>query len=455
MNDDENRPDRDDSERPGKPADQNGPGGNPLGDHPFAGLFGQLNPQDIGMVMQQIGQLLSSAQSSSGPVNWELAQNLARTALASAGPDPAPDSADRTQVAEAIRLADLWLDPVTSFPAGVVSTAAWSRAEWVEATLPVWRQLVEPVAAQVSATMSDALPEEMRALAGPLMDVMRGLGGSMFGAQFGQALAGLAGEVVSATEIGLPLGPAGRAALLPANVTAFGSGLGVPDDQIRLFLALREAAHHRLFSQVPWLRAHLFGAVEAYASGITVDRGRLEQLIGQVDMENPEAVTNAFSSGFFEPQHTPEQQAALARLETALALVEGWVDTVVAAAAGDRLPSAAALRETVRRRRASGGPAEHTFTTLVGLQLRPRRLREAAALWGQLTADRGAAGRDGLWDHPDLLPTADDLANPAGFGQRDSFDLSLLEGLADSADEVPREPRAEDRGGDQDGSGRD
>ncbi|MEO6204594.1 MAG: zinc-dependent metalloprotease, partial [Mycobacteriales bacterium] len=82
------------------------------------------------------------------------------------------------------------------------------------------------------------------------------------------------------------------------------------------------------------------------------------------------------------------------------------------------LPSAAALLETVRRRRATGGPAEQTFATLVGLQLRPRRLRDAAALWAALATARGIDGRDALWAHPDLLPGPSDLDDPTGFVTR-------------------------------------
>ena len=93
------------------------------------------------------------------------------------------------------------------------------------------------------------------------------------------------------------------------------------------------------------------------------------------------------------------------RLETALALVEGWVDEVTATAALPHLPHAVALREMIRRRRAAGGPAEQTFATLVGLELRPRRSRDAAALWAQIARDGGTTARDAVWDHPDLLPT--------------------------------------------------
>jgi putative hydrolase len=137
--------------------------------------------------------------------------------------------------------------------------------------------------------------------------------------------------------------------------------------------------------------------------------------VGEIDPTNPESLQEALAGGLFQPEQTPEQQVALRRLETLLALVEGWVDSVVAAAAADRMPGADALRETSRRRRASGGPAEQTFATLVGLELRPRRLREAAALWWAVTEKHGVSGRDAVWSHPDLLPTADDLDDPLGF----------------------------------------
>lgn len=137
---------------------------------------------------------------------------------------------------------------------------------------------------------------------------------------------------------------------------------------------------------------------------------------------------------------------ALRRLETLLALVEGWVDTVVAEAAKDRLPGHSALAETMRRRRASGGPAEQTFATLVGLELRPRRLRDAATVWGAMTQQHGADVRDRLWSHPDLLPTSDDLDEPLDFVARQGLDDELAALTADDAD--AREQPGTEAGGD-------
>ncbi|MGW0657679.1 zinc-dependent metalloprotease [Streptodolium elevatio] len=432
---------------PGVPG---GPGGfdpfgggsdNPFGgDNPFGALFGNMNPADLGAAFQQLGKLLSYE---GGPVNWDLAHDIARQTVAQKGGDASVGQVDRNAVEESVRLAELWLDEATSLPSGASTTLAWSRAEWIEATLPQWKALVEPLATRVVSAMGEMMPDEMQQMAGPLIGMMRGMGGAMFGAQVGQALGALAGEVVGSADIGLPIGPAGRAALLPANLAAFGAGLGLPQDEVRLYLALREAAHQRLFAHVPWLRQHLFGAVEAYARGIKVDMSRLEEAAGRIDPTNPEALQEAFTQGLFEPEETPAQKAALARLETALALVEGWVDAVVHAAAAPRLPSADALRETLRRRRATGGPAEQTFATLVGLELRPRRLRDASRLWASLADARGVEGRDGLWAHPDMLPTADDLDDPDGFVHREELDLSGLtaqldkdlESLEDQADQ--------------------
>ena len=422
-----------------------GPGaGGPMG--PF-GAMGMGGPNQFADALRQFADMLSWQ---GGAVNWDLAKNVARHAISAAG-DPSVLDAQRREVTEAVRLADLWLDEATAFPSGIRKIEAWSRSEWLEATFGVWSKLCEPIAAKGVEAMSgmfnadpaqlgEDVPEEVRqALAafggggaggfGGLGPMMRQLGGAMIGSQTGTAVGELAREVVGSSDIGLPLGPEGTAALLPAGVAEFGQGLSVDADEVRLFLALREAAHQRLFAHVPWLRAHLLGAVEQYASGITVDMARLQQAMPEVDITNPEALQEALSGeGLFRPEDTPAQKAALSRLETALALVEGWVATVVSAAARERLTHADALAEAIRRRRATGGPAERTFATLVGLELRPRRLREAATIWQGLTEARGIGGRDGLWAHPDLLPAADDLENPDAFvhGQPE-LDISDLE----------------------------
>ena len=335
------------------------------------------------------------------------------------------------------------------------TSAAWSRAEWVENTLPVWQTIVDPVAEHVAGAMGNALPAEAQQFAGPMAGMLRQLGGSVFGAQVGQALGELAGEVVSSSDIGLPLGPTGQAILLPDNVAKFAEGLGLTDEDVRLYLALREVAHQRLYAGVPWLRQHVLAAVADYAAG---HRGRHRQDRARDGRHRPAepggdaggARRAACSSPRTPSSRRPRWSAWRPRSRWSRA----GSTTSSGEATKDRMPAAVQLAETVRRRRAAGGPAEQTFATLVGLQLRPRRLRDAANLWAAVRDARGVEGRDELWSHPDLLPSATDLDDPIGFAQHagELADIDITDFLPDE-DRLPgRVPRAEPGGQDDEGN---
>src|SRR4051794_34137983 len=271
--------------------------------------------------MNQLQQMFAAP--GSGPVNWDLARQVAASQLSSTG-DPAVNMYEHNAVSEALRLADLWLDPASALPSGIRDATAWNRNEWVYNTLDVWKKLCDPIAGQMVGAMGDLVPEEARAQLGPMQSMVATLGGALFGGQLGQALGSLAAEVLSAGDIGLPLGPPGTAALLPVNIKGYGDGLELPEEEVRLYVALREAAHQRLFEHVPWLRGHVLTAVETYAAGITVNREAVEEAMSRVDPANPESMQELALEGIFTPEDTPQQKSALSRLETALALVEGW-----------------------------------------------------------------------------------------------------------------------------------
>lgn len=383
-----------------------------------------FNMGDLGQIFTRLGEMFSGAGNvmadgkQSGPINYDLARQLAASSIGFVAPIPASTT---SAVADAVHLAETWLDGATALPAGTTKAAAWSPSDWVEGTLDTWKRVCDPIADQISLAWASALPEEAKTMAGPLLAMMSQMGGMAFGSQLGQALGTLSKEVLTSTDIGLPLGPTGTAALMPDAIEALSGGLEQPRSEIMTFLAAREAAHHRLFTSVSWLSSQLLNAVEAYARGMKIDMNGIENLaqgFNPASLGDPAAMEQLLSQGMFEPIATPEQTAALERLETLLALVEGWVQTVVTAALGERIPGAAALGETLRRRRATGGPAEQTFATLVGLELRPRKLREAAAMWERLTEAAGIDARDGVWAHPDLLPDSTDLDEPAGFIDR-------------------------------------
>lgn len=374
---------------------------------------------NMAAMLRQMGRVFSHL--GQGPVPATLVREVAGEGVTE---DPPVSGVDHAAIDEACRLADVWLTDTTIFPATTALARAWTRNEWLDRSTPIWLEIVTPMATTLSKQMGGAmeemtsqLPMELPVGIGEMKTILEQIGGAMLATQLGQALGSLANSVLTSTDLGLPMAPLGERILIPTNIRAWGEDLGVPPEQVRLFLSLRESAASRLFSETPWLKAHVINAIHAYAAGVRIDIGAMQEqaqrAMEQMQGGEPEAFEASLE--LFHVDESDEQKAALARLETILALVEGWVDHVATKAGGERLPSFGALQEMARRRRAAGGPAEAIFGVVIGLSLRPRRIRDAANLWAAVEHARGVEGRDALWAHPEALPSSTDLDDPLGF----------------------------------------
>jgi len=420
-----------------------------------------VDPAMLQQIMGQMQAAFSQAGSAGDGIDWGAAKTQALHLSNKDG--LSISTGDRAEFEQAFALATLWLSEATSISELAAPPVAITRGDWVEQTLPVWQELAEPVAESIAGALTSVIdeqtPEEMKQLVAGAGAFMRRIGGSLFAAQLGGVVGRLSLEVVSGGDVGIPVMPDAVAAILPQNFADFGRDLEVTDDQLALYLATRELAHARLFRHARWLRLHVISQVTEFARGIHVDTSALEELASRFDPSNPEELRSLIESGALLPQRTQAQEAALTRLENLLATIEGWVDVVTADATA-RLPEAARIAEGVRRRRAVGGPAEQAMASLVGLELRPRRLREASAMWRAVTDAVGATERDSLWDYPDLMPQSEDIDDPQALiarlkaraaGEelpRDAMDEALDELLAQAAgeddgraDDTPDDPR--------------
>ena len=408
---------------------------------------------DMAALLQQMQSRLTMFGGANTPsgINWQRTKDTARQVTASLGADPTPSPSQAHAVQDAVRLSDLWLDAATALPALSSQPVAWSRADWVEHTMDAWRSVTEPIVTAIAKAMGglispdgddDGVPPELAGLGAMLAPMLNQVAGSMYSMQLAQALGTLATQVVTATEIGMQLLANPQVAVLVHNVAAFTEGLDVSESDVLLYLAVRENARQRLFAQVGWLAPALLALLEHYAREIRIDTSAIENAIDPEDLTglNPEKLAELSSQlqgRLFEPTRTDEQVQILQRLETLIAVIEGWVDDVTQQAT-QAMPTAGALLETLRRRRGAGGPAENVFQALVGLELRPRRVRDAANLWAALRSERGVEGRDAVWRHPDLVPTAEALDDPLGYvhpdqatSEVDDLDMELRKLLAD------------------------
>ncbi len=285
--------------------------------------------------------------------------------------------------------------PPPSCPPASAPTAAWSRAEWVEQTID------GVAAARRAGRRARRLRDGQRAAAGGAGDGRPADRHPRPGRRRDVRQPGRPGRSAGSPArcsppptSGCRSVPSGTAALLPHER----DGLRRRARRVRPTTCCSTSRCARpptsgCSRTCPWLRGHLLAAVEDYGRGTTIDMSKIESSMRDIDPTNPAAIQQALEGGLFEPEKTPAQQAALTRLETALALVEGWVDEVVGQATehpdagrrpGCRRRSAAAVPPAARPSRRS----PRWSASSCG----PRRLRDASALWGSLRSRKGQRG---------------------------------------------------------------
>ncbi len=367
-----------------------------------------------------------------GPVNWDLARQTAASVTASASDTralPAGERAD-AEFGQAVAAAELWLDEITQLPAVEGPARALGTDEWVDLAnrsdgLGLY---VEPVAAGASEALTRSLPEEMRGMLGglggsggeeALTGMLGPMGAMLYGVQVGMVAGHLAGQLLGTYDLGVPTVEARTVGVVGNGVRRFAQEYGFDETELRYWLALREAAHRRQFAGVPWLREHLAGLIRSFASAADADpSGMLERLGGlgldPSALSDPERLRGALEDpDSFRVEPTTEQREVLGRLQALVAFTEGWVDTVVRAAAAGKLPSLQRVEESLRRRRAEKGAGERYLEQLIGLDLRPSDARAGQEFCDAVLAARGQAGLDRAWRSAADLPTPAELADPS------------------------------------------
>lgn len=384
------------------------------------GSFGGFDPRMFEQVplFRELHRVMSW---SGGPVNWDLA---GQTAGALAVDDGAATSdRDGAELAQAVATAELWLDQVTDLPAVEGPVRALSQDEWVKlaATSQGLGVYVEPMADGMSSALEVQLPEELAGIAGagqgnPMQQAMRSMGAMLYGMQIGTIAGHLAGQLLGTYGLGVPTMDPRIVGTVGDTAGRFARDYEVEAVEFRHWLALSEAAHRRQFAGVPWLRERVAELVKRFAAEADFDPSTMfDQLGGMaIDPNDPSSLQHALEApGAFHLEPSTAQQTTLRELQALVSFTEAWVDTVVAAAGGDKLPALPRISEALIRRRAEHGPGERFLAQLVGLDLSPADIRNAQAFCSAVIAARGQEGLDRVWENPAHLPEAGELAEPS------------------------------------------
>ncbi|HTG47361.1 MAG TPA: zinc-dependent metalloprotease [Actinomycetota bacterium] len=354
--------------------------------------------------------------SSSGPVNWELAKQVAIATAVEAGADPDPTDADREGLVQAVRVAELHVAGFTGLepPGDVIDVQAVRRAGWVLANVEGLRGLLEPAAARMGEALGRAMRDQLPEEAGAMGGLLTQLGPLLQGTQVGQVLGFLAQRVLGQYDVAVPRADGGALLFVVPNLAAFERDWSLDPTEFRTLVALHEVTHRFEFAR-DWARPRFVELVDDFLSTLTIDVDRIQERLATIDPADPESFQRALAGedddGMFGAVLDDEQRLKLGRIQAFMAAAEGYADHVMHAVGATLLSTFAQIDEAMRRHR-EDERADPVFERLLGVDMKREQYATGRAFCDAVVELTNESALARMWDGPDALPSLPELDEP-------------------------------------------
>jgi putative hydrolase len=390
------------------------------------GPFGGSDPFEGMPIFRDLAKMFTA----SGPVNWEIARQVALWVATDGAAEANVEPTRRIRFEELARVAEMHVAEATGISTSAtgraVSVVPVGRGPWAMATLDAYRPLLERLAAALSAGTPeddpDAAGDPTAALLGNIGQLM---GPVMLGMQSGFTVGHLARGAFGQYGLPVPRPPSDELLLVPVTIDAFAADWSLPEDDVVLWVELSEIAHHAVLSR-PHVRARFDELLAADVSGFRPDPGALEGKLDAIDLANPAALQDVLGDPevLLGAMQTPEQRETLSRLEALVAVVEGYVDHVVDTVGRRLIGSYGPLTEALRRKRVERGDADTFVERLFGLELGQAQFERGAAFVAGIVERAGEDGLARLWRSERDLPTPAEIDAPGLWLARLEYDTA-------------------------------
>lgn len=404
-------------------------GGNPFEGGPF------------GDMMKNLARFFTGQ----GPVNWEIARQMAQWAAAGGSSESNPDPVSRVRLEELMRVAEMHVSEATGLDvgrAGVLTISAVTRTEWALRTLEDWKPLLEKLAARMTPENpsgpggsppwfggdpsegegADAGDDPMARLFAGIPQV---LGPFLFGLQSGSMVGQLAGRAMGQYDLPMPRPARSDVMLVPETIDSFASDWSLAADDVRMWICLREATNHAVLGR-PHVRARLDELIGSYVDAFSPSAQTLEDRLSGLDLNDMAGLQAAFGdpATLLEEMQNDAQRQIQVPLRGLLAAVVGYVDHVMDSVGRRLIASYGPLTEALRRHRLEENAGARILGQLFGVTLDAESYEQGQAFVRGVLERAGDTGLGQLWHSERELPTPAELAAPGLWLARLEFDES-------------------------------
>ena len=370
---------------------------------------------------------LARALHSPGPLNWEVASQLAAIVATGGEPEPPVDAAAQSELDELVLAAQTHVVAETGLAASSAARVhAIGRREWTTVHLDALRPVLETLASTLGGAFQPEalLGDDPAAASDPMASVLPMLAPLLLGVQAGSMIGYLAQHALGRYDLPLPAADEPSLSFVVRNLDAFESDWSLERRDLRFYVAIHEVVHAAVRS-VGWVRARMVELATEYVGGYVVDPTILQARLGDVDPSDPSALQALAEKPdeLLDAMRSPYQADVLERTRVLHAVIEGYADAVLERIGRPLIASFDRIHEAIARHRIERGDADRFVGGLLGLATSRDDYERGAAFCAGVVERAGTEGLNRLWERPEMIPTPNELDAPGLWLARIDLDL--------------------------------
>jgi putative hydrolase len=395
------------------------PGGAEPGGPSLPGFLGGFELQ--GFDLNQLTRILAS----SGPLNWEVAGQIATIVATGGAEESRVDPSTHAQLEELARAAQTHVVAETGLAATFAAPVRTvTRGEWATIHLEALRPALEALATTLGKAFREELPGEVAEPADPFAGLLPMLAPLLLGVQAGSMVGYLAQHALGRYDLPLPASDEPSLCFVAANLEVFETEWALDAADLRFYVAIHEVVHVAERS-VPWVRQRLLDLAIEYVSSYEVDPVILESRLGDFDPSDPSSLQALAEhpEELLGAMRSSRQHEVLERARTFHGVLEGYADHVLERVGRRLIPSFDRIHEAMARHRIERGEAERFVEGLLGLGTGRDDYERGAAFCRGVVERAGPEALNRLWGAPTMAPTPNEIEAPGLWLARIDLDL--------------------------------